>query len=263
MSHPVVIVLSNDSTTPALDVIANIRNISNEENKKLIGENDLIGYLHEISTKYYKTEILLLPVDNLLNIPDTVTEKLEGVLIYFDSANRSFLGMLPNHVEFIKANETEFCVMLCKELPENKEDGITFKEIKDCYNMLDIIELERKSEDEDEDVYNPTGYEELAQALKSVIWSNVNVNNVSPHTNENSNGLLSNEEDQDSGSDIENELENFEKLLSQVMQFRPNTNNLSRDDRLSYAQGFAEVFEKLIMQDEDISEPTDDDKDVK
>lgn len=86
---------------------------------------------------------------------------------------------------------------------------------------------------------------------------------MSPHTNGNSNGLLSNEEDQDSSSDIENELENFEKLLSQVMQFRPNTNNLSRDDRLSYAQGFAEVFEKLIMQDEDISEPTDDDKDVK
>lgn len=86
---------------------------------------------------------------------------------------------------------------------------------------------------------------------------------MSPHTNGNSNGLLSNEEDQDSGSDIENELENFEKLLSQVMQFRPNTNNLSRDDRLSYAQGFAEVFEKLIMQDEDISDPTDDDKDVK
>lgn len=75
--------------------------------------------------------------------------------------------------------------------------------------------------------------------------------------------MLSNEEDPDSSSDIENELENFEKLLSQVMQFRPNTNNLSRDDRLSYAQGFAEVFERLIMQDEDISEPTDDDKNVK
>lgn len=86
---------------------------------------------------------------------------------------------------------------------------------------------------------------------------------MSSNTNGNSNGLLSNEEDPDTSSDIENELENFEKLLSQVMQFRPNTNNLSRDDRLSYAQGFAEVFEKLIMQDEDISEPTDDDKDVK
>ena len=86
---------------------------------------------------------------------------------------------------------------------------------------------------------------------------------MSSHTNGNSNGLLSNEDDPDSASDIENELENFEKLLSQVMQFRPNTNNLSRDDRLSFAQGFAEVFEKLIMQDEDISEPTDDDKDVK
>lgn len=74
-----------------ITLISDIRNISNDENKKLIDENDLIGYLHEISTKYYKTEILLLPVDNLQNLPDTVTDKLEGVLIYFDSANVSFV----------------------------------------------------------------------------------------------------------------------------------------------------------------------------
>lgn len=45
--------------------------------------------------------------------------------------------------------------------------------------MLDIIELGRvvSDEDGDEDPFNPSGYEELAQALRSVIWSNVDVNN--------------------------------------------------------------------------------------
>jgi hypothetical protein len=36
-----------------------------------------------------------------------------------------------------------------------------------------------------------------------------------------------------------------------MMQFRPATSNMSRDDRLNCAQDFAEIFEKLIMQDED------------
>lgn len=53
--------------------------------------------------------------------------------------------------------------------------------------------------------------------------------------------------------DVESELENFEKLLNQMMQFRPATNNMSREERLNCAQGFAEVFEKLILQDEDVN----------
>jgi alpha- and gamma-adaptin-binding protein p34 len=52
--------------------------------------------------------------------------------------------------------------------------------------------------------------------------------------------------------DVEKELSNFENLLSQVMQFRPNTSSMSRDDRLNCAENFAEIFEKLIMQDEDV-----------
>lgn len=68
-------------------------------------------------------------------------------------------------------------MMLCKELLDDDNNGITFKCIKDCYNMLDIIELEKKGEDEDEENhFNPSGYDELAQALRSVIWSNVDVN---------------------------------------------------------------------------------------
>lgn len=71
-------------------------------------------------------------------------------------------------------------MMLCKELSDDVNNGVTFKCIKDCYNMLDIIELEKTSDDVDDDgddPFNPCGYEELAQALRSVIWSNVDINN--------------------------------------------------------------------------------------
>lgn len=91
---------------------------------------------------------------------------------------RSVLEKLPACVAFIKAHGIEFSMMLCKELKDDDKSGVTFKCIKDCYNMLDIIELEKSSSDEedDDDPFNPSGYEELAQALRSVIWSNVDVN---------------------------------------------------------------------------------------
>jgi len=67
-------------------------------------------------------------------------------------------------------------MVLCKELPDSTNNGVTFKCIKDLSSMLDIIELEKDTEDEEQDDFNLTGYDELAQALKSVIWSNVNIN---------------------------------------------------------------------------------------
>lgn len=67
---------------------------------------------------------------------------------------------------------------------------------------------------------------------------------------------VSNQDDDSSNDElnVESELENFEKLLNQMMQFRPATSEMSREDRLNCAQGFAEVFEKLIMQDEDVND---------
>lgn len=59
-----------------------------------------------------------------------------------------------------------------------------------------------------------------------------------------------NSSDEEDGLDVENEIQKFENLLSQVMQFRPTTNDMTREDRLNCAQNFAEIFEKLIMQDE-------------
>lgn len=37
-----------------------------------------------------------------------------------------------------------------------------------------------------------------------------------------------------------------------MMQFRPATTSMNREDRLNCAQDFAEIFEKLILQDEDV-----------
>lgn len=64
---------------------------------------------------------------------------------------------------------------------------------------------------------------------------------------------MGSEDDSPGGElNVESELENFEKLLSQMMQFRPATSSMTRDDRLNCAQDFAEIFEKLILQDEDV-----------
>ena len=97
-------------------------------------------------------------------------------MLYF--YKRNVLEMVSQCVGFIKACHIEFCMMLCKQLSDDDKNGVSFKCIKDCYNMLDIIELEKPSCEsfEDEDLYNPSGYEELAQALRSVIWSNVDLN---------------------------------------------------------------------------------------
>jgi hypothetical protein len=52
----------------------------------------------------------------------------------------------------------------------------------------------------------------------------------------------------------EDEMEMFENLLNTVTQFRPLTNGMSREDRLNHAENVAQMFERLIMQDEDLSQ---------
>lgn len=55
--------------------------------------------------------------------------------------------------------------MLCTQLDENEKNGITFDCIKKIFNKFDIIELERKANQDDEtDIL--IGYDELQQALE-------------------------------------------------------------------------------------------------
>lgn len=73
-------------------MILDIRKIPTEEKQKII--QDITGYLHPISTKYYNTEIVLLPVKELGEIPIEVKENIEGILIYFDADDVIFLLFL-------------------------------------------------------------------------------------------------------------------------------------------------------------------------
>lgn len=128
----------------------------------------------------------------------------------------------------------------------------------------------QREDDEEDDIHDPIGYDELTQALRSFIWSNVNVNGASrvltSYVNLGADDIdlseleselnaareaaeISSPEDMPDIEDeatIEAELVGFEKLLNDVMQFKSNTTSWSRDETLSYAMGFAEMFDKLI-----------------
>lgn len=254
MEYPIVAVVSIESES--MDLLSNIRKIPNDSNTKNFEDSTL--YMHDINTKYYNTKVALLPVENVFNLSDSVKKKLEGILIHFDSHDRSFLEIVPTYVDFIKKHPVELFILLCNELQEDCKSGITFKCIKDFYNKIDIIELKRTSCDNEDDHFGDeaSGYDELSEALKCTLWSNVSVDssNTMGFLNSSVTGEVS-DQIEESGVDvdddsIEEEINNFENLLSQVMQFRSNTSFMTRDDRLNSAQHIAEVFEKLLLQDE-------------
>ncbi|CAG9803924.1 unnamed protein product [Chironomus riparius] len=237
MDLPILAVISEDKNQSADSLIANIRKLSNNEDVQDLYDCRIC--IHNIVTKYYETKIALLPTDNFIGLNDAVKSKIEGVLLYFDSNDRSFLKTLPFYKDFIKDHNIEFSILLCKQLTENVDAGITFSCIKSIYNKFDIIELDGKSCDDSDDFTEPIGYDELAMALQVFP----KIPNLDTHSNE--------ENDKLSGDDIDvqEEIDRFENLLSQMLQFRPNTENMSREERLNHAQNFAEIFEKLILQD--------------
>ncbi|KAG5682131.1 hypothetical protein PVAND_011507 [Polypedilum vanderplanki] len=241
MDFPVVALIGNEDDNK--NILSNIRKIPNDSN--IFEYENLTFYIHEINTKYYQTKVSLLPIEDITLLQkDSFKNKLEGILINFNSSDKSFLDILPKYVDFIKSNPVELFILICKKLVDDEKDGITFKCIKDCYHKIDIIELEKSDscdENEDEEEIS-NGYDELQEALKCTLWSNVSVDGSTEHN------IQIEEEDYNS---IENEINNFETLMSQVMQFRSNTSNMSRDEQLNSAQYFAEVFEKLLLQDED------------
>lgn len=173
----------------------------------------------------------------------------------------------------MQENNVEFGILLCSELFDNTADGITYKEAKVYSNILDVIELDRTrdspdDDDDEEDEYinhhDPVGYDELLQALRAVIWSNVDLKrkangNILKKTaaeetcaeGEGATASGSSEvkptpapEKKDGGGEkgqpnVEADLEAFEQLLTEVMMFKNTTANWSRNERLAYAEKFA------------------------
>ena len=244
-SHPIVLVTS-PNVQKSEEIITKIRKIPLAEAKT---DN---GHVYNIKTKYYETDICLYPHSGSLDISSDVLKQVEGVLIYFEAGNRQFLDQLKSYADFIEANDIEFGILLCDELFEDSSKGVTFKEAKKYCHILDVIELEpSKSEGEDDDgADNVTGVDELIQAMHNFIWSNVDLNR---RGNSDSGGGDADDEGNEPADEnhIEEELIGFEKLLTQVMQFRPNTSSWTRNERLAYAQDFAELFDDLIGDDAD------------
>lgn len=143
--------------------------------------------------------------------------------------------------------------MLCSELYDNPLDGITYKESKEFSSVLDVIELDRKHDNDDEEEqcaadshHDPLGYDEALQAIRAIIWSNVDMKRKIPQPK-----LARKEKTETADSDaektidtdaIEAELSGFEQLLTEVMTFKETTVSWSRNERLAYAEKFAGNF---------------------
>ncbi|XP_055594361.1 alpha- and gamma-adaptin-binding protein p34 isoform X2 [Uranotaenia lowii] len=263
MDKPIVLVLSVDPKTDAESLIGRIRKVPTAEGTSELVDG-ITGYSYHIRTKYYETDVLFCAgklETELSALPETILKQLEGILIYFDASERDFLKRLPEYATFLEDNDIEFGILLCTELHESSDKGITYEEAKQFCKVLDVIELEPSGETEDGEA---AGVDELIQALHNFIWSNVNMSRKvgEPQPEASELDVISSDADEQSSSDplhdrIEEELLGFEKLLTQVMQFRPNTSTWSRNERLAYAQEFADIFDELIGGEEDELEAGD------
>lgn len=141
-------------------------------------QETIYGYVLHLKTKYYSTNLYLVPFqEDISRFPLELQEHIECVLIYFDSGVRSFSKRIPTYANYLKSHDIEMGILLCDTLYEDSNEGITYKEAKQESRFLDVIELGRKADDDEEedDPHDPKGYDELHQALRSFIWSNINV----------------------------------------------------------------------------------------
>lgn len=239
-----------------------IRNCPQEENvSEVHGET---GYKHSIKSKYYEIDVVLLPHSPekaLSELDETILESIEGVIVYFDPSQvreslspfpklkatktfqlqREFLDKLETYATFLEDRGIELGLLLCQRVFDNSKDGITYKEAKKFNRLFDLVELSPDNPSEDEP---QGGYDEVHVALRNTIWSNISMSGKK----ETKKATEMNEKE------IEDKLADFEKLLTQAVNFRSNTSDLGRNERLLYAQQFADAFESIFGSESDDEE---------
>ncbi|XP_053694671.1 uncharacterized protein LOC128742359 isoform X2 [Sabethes cyaneus] len=256
MDKPIVLVLSVDPAVQPESLIAKIRKVPDDQGLESLADGHT-GYNYHIQTKYYDTDIVFCvckSTTELDTMPAPILKQTEGILIYFDSKDRNFLKLLPEYASFVTDADIEFGILLCGELQDESEKGITYREAKQFCDALDVIELEPSGETDEGEA---AGVDELIQAMHNFIWSNVNMTRK-----DSSGGGVVGGEPVLQGSSAEEgemtederradeEVKDFEKLLTQLMQFRTNTSSWTRNERLAYAQEFAEIFDEMIADDD-------------
>ncbi|XP_055903251.1 alpha- and gamma-adaptin-binding protein p34 [Eupeodes corollae] len=269
IESPIVLIASEGKVSP-LEIINKIRKIDEKEDHVSIDVGTPLNfkaYKYHLTTKYYKTNLLLLPLETELDqVPAEIIESVEAFLIYFDSGNRGFSKRIGFYADFVKAHQIELGILLCDRLYDDSNEGITYKEAKQGSNLLfDVIELERsREEDEEDDPNDPLGYDEVQQALRSFVWSNIDVSSGANKNFLKTIGLASptTAETSSDENSVEAQLEIFENLLSQVQSFRTETATWSRDQVLDHAEKLAEEFVRMMNEEGVGDEDDDDDKEA-
>ncbi|XP_058126473.1 uncharacterized protein LOC131267581 isoform X2 [Anopheles coustani] len=271
ISEPVVLIISLDDTIKPESIVEKIRKQPNDQNQvRLVKLSETVGYPYHIHTKYYTADVVLVAHGSsaLGSIPNALLKRIEGILIYFNAKDRSFLEVLPDYRRFVNKEDIEFGVLLCNTLAESSADGVTYGEVKKICPVLDVIELEPSAED----VANAAtageaiGVEELIQEIHAHVWSNPIMHRgttqvgpskepsastappppIAVNATNDDDGPVTEEEEKM----IEAELNGFERLLTEVMDFQPNTSSWSRNERLMYAQELAEMFDDMVEEDD-------------
>lgn len=188
--------------------------------------------------------------------------KVEGVLVHFDASDKQFLSSaLPPLISIAEDCNPECKILLCEKLSEEENEGITFGGLKSQCQLWDVIELARESTEEDaeESSLNPIGYDELRDALQNIIWSNVEyAGSDALERNEGMEDLIAQltgaalgpETDQMTEEMVEEELDVYEKILTQLLTVQSTTDSWSRNERLAYLQDMATALDNIIEKED-------------
>lgn len=198
---------------------------------------DLAGghtaFCHSITTKYYTADIALYPFEGALSLlPLDIKINIEGLVLYFNAKDRTFLDKLESYADFLESQEIEMGILLCDHIFDDEKDGVTYREAKQHSRVLDLIELNPESDADG-------GYPEVHRAFNNTIWTNMN-------TGEKREPASAKKMDEMTEEEMEKKLGDFERIMEQALTFRATTADMGRNERLAYAQKFADVFEDIF-----------------
>ncbi|XP_034481849.1 uncharacterized protein LOC117787433 isoform X2 [Drosophila innubila] len=143
---------------------------------------------------------------------------------------RSFIKCLSEINDFIKVNEIQIGFLVTTSFT-GEANELTLEELKEHTDVLfDIVTLQ-----EDPETTEEISYAEILEGLRNCVWSNVKISSNHKHSN--------------NTEELENQLNDFEKLLITAQNLRSDT-NLTRDEILNKAEQFAEVM-SAILNDSD------------
>uniref|UniRef100_A0A8W7P742 Elongation factor Ts, mitochondrial n=1 Tax=Anopheles coluzzii TaxID=1518534 RepID=A0A8W7P742_ANOCL len=103
MGEPIVLILSADATVQPESIVERIRKHTNGQDRITLGDApESIGFPYQIHTKYYDTQVVLCAHGSadLSTVPSAILNRTEGMLIYFDAKDRTFLDRLPAYGAF-------------------------------------------------------------------------------------------------------------------------------------------------------------------